>query len=118
MEKKESKNQVQKNKCIIKSNSTIRDLLFKRIADQNLLFIDVVQDARKRGRCIDQGALSRYMNKNFQSVSTLSQENILWLCVRYGVDVQIEAKYIGVYNEKKCLERLKHQYPQSNIKKK
>lgn len=96
-----------KQNCIVKNNSDIRELLFKRITEQKMLWIDVVADAKKYDRLLHISQISRYFNGTTQNA--LCQDDILWLCMRYGINVSIEVT-ANKYNEKKHIQAIKRNY--------
>ena len=79
--------------CIVKSSAIIKKKLTERFAElENLSYGDVSRDAKKRGMKIAVSSLSRYFGKKPHVRSGLSQENILWLCIRYCINVQLKIK--------------------------
>lgn len=94
--------------CLIKHNDEIREILFKRITERNMLWKEVIADAAKLGRQLHQSQLSRYFNKHDRM--SIGQSDIIWLCKRYGVTVTVNVE-ITRYNEKDCINRIKRDYP-------
>lgn len=82
--------------CPIKDNFKIYCELENRWLQLGLRHSDIVADATYLNYTIDYTALTRYC-KSFDedgeliqpAVGRLSAENILWLCARWGVDVDI-----------------------------
>lgn len=109
---------------IVKESSRLREELHKRLKElypshKGLLFknIDVVKDAAERGFKIDAGTLSRYISGNTKN-SSLSEEQLIWLCIRYGITIRLVfgepnitangvELVIPPYNENKSLEKLR-----------
>lgn len=109
---------------IVKDSVKIKQALLKRLCEiypsekgQGYVGSKVIQDAKERNFTITAGCLSRYFaSKTTKSI--LSEEQIIWLCVRYGLPVQLivgkvvvnEGK-IGIevpkYNESNSLKMLK-----------
>ena len=100
--------------CIIKNSTRIRTLLKDRFVELNKSHSDIVKDARARGVEITNSSLGRFMNHG-NVKSTLSQEDIVWLCFRYGIEIQLmvgspkieEGKiklWVPPYNEELCIK--------------
>jgi len=83
------KGKIKKIGDIIKSNSLIKRRLLNRFDDLSLLNKDIVRDAEERGYRIQESCLSRYLTKPPEVTGSLSQEQILWLCMRYCVNVKL-----------------------------
>lgn len=84
---------------VIKSNYDIYVKLFNRCFNElGLSNIGIAEDAKKQGRQISDTTLSKYWNQFDdkkkcikESVqSNLSQDNLLWLCKRHGIDVNMQ----------------------------
>lgn len=74
---------------IIKQSKDIADAIFKRITELNLTLQDVIEDAENKcGKRIHKAQLSRYLNHKFD-MPTLTENDILWICIRYGIDVNL-----------------------------
>ena len=78
--------------CIVKSSSVIRTSLKNRIDELGVSLHKVSKDAKHRGQSIAVSSLSRYFNHGAYVKSSLSQESILWLCIRYGINVGLHIK--------------------------
>jgi len=92
-------------RCILKDNLEIRQMLRDRFKELELSFIDISNDACSLGQNIPISMLSRYMKRG-NTKGTLSQEDIMWLCYRYGISFSIKPEILP-YNAKKCIESLK-----------
>lgn len=86
-------------RCLIKSSKAIHIAIITQFANLNLDYREVIEDANARGMMFDKSALSKYLNTfNENGVfkgyakGSLSQENIIWLCVRYGIEVNINTR--------------------------
>lgn len=77
-----------KRPTLIKSSKTIKELLKKRFDELKLRSTDIVDDANKRGMKFTFAMLSRYLNHD-NSTGGLSDDGILWLCFRYGINVHL-----------------------------
>lgn len=84
--------------CVIKSSYDIYFKLHCRIfGELNLRTTDVAKDAMNCGKPIGDSVLAKYWlqwdlkKKRVKAgvVSSLSQENILWLCERYGIQTEL-----------------------------
>jgi len=94
-----------KKQCIIKSSLSIRSKILQRIRELDLTNVEICEEAEKFGRKIGQGALSRYLKHGAYKESGLSQENIIWVCVRYSIDIKLKVT-LQPYNEEMALKRL------------
>ena len=89
--------------CIVKGNYDIYTLLETRWALFEVTPTMIAADAKDNGISIDAPSLSRYKNQfddrtrkiKPNVAGSLSQENILWLCERYGVQVKIDPVLIA-----------------------
>lgn len=100
--------------CIVKNSNRIRIVLKKRFEELGLNNSQIIKDARIRGRGITDASLGRFINHG-NTKSTMSQEDVIWLCIRYGIEIQLlvgspkvyEGKIklvIPPYNEANCLK--------------
>ncbi len=108
-------------------NEKIKALLFNRWKELGLRVADVIQDANERGQKIHASSMSKY--RSSAKKETISQEQLLWLCTRWGVFVSFnigeplitgkdgkeitgaKAKYeVKPYSEKRCLALLEKIY--------
>ena len=104
-------------KSIIKDSARIRKLIQERFHSLDLSSTQVVDDAAERGMAFTKASLSKYLNHG-NIASTLSEENIILICTRWGITINL---YIGnavmekdkikfvlpKYNEEECLNNLK-----------
>ncbi len=104
-------------RSIIKDSNRIRTLLKDRLAELDIKPSQVIEDAKERKMPFTAASLSKYLNHG-NIASTLSEENIVWLCLRYGIPINL---FIGKpvmkdnkinfivpkYNEEECLNNLK-----------
>jgi hypothetical protein len=88
-------------------------LLKSRLEEIGINYSRVVEDANDRGMKFTNSALSRFL-KSGNVNGSLTEESIVWLCFRYGIEVQLivgsplldngKLKLkIPPYNEDKCL---------------
>lgn len=77
-----------KRPTLVKSSKAIRKLLVKRFEELKLRSTDVVLDANKRGMGFTIAMLSKYVN-HANPDGGLSDDGILWLCFRYGINVHL-----------------------------
>jgi len=96
----------------LKHSVAARRLLEKRTRQLGYLQKDMIEDAGSLGRKIDKGALSRFFKKDKYDHYTcdqkgcLSEEVIAWLCVRWGVHVEIKFNLLP-YDENANLIKIK-----------
>ena len=104
-------------RSLIKDSNRIRTLLSNRFDELETTKAKVTKDARARGMRFTVQSLSKYLNHG-NIASTLSEENIIWLCIRYGIDInlfvgtpKLEDKKLTLkvpaYNEEACINKLK-----------
>jgi len=97
-------------------NQKIKKLLFDRWKELGLRAADIISDASERGMKIRPASMSRY--KNGVAKETISADQLLWLCTRYGIFVSFNigepvgpVKYeVKPYDEAKCLSILANIY--------
>lgn len=106
-----------KNNSIVKDSKTIYKFLIQRVKELGLRPTDIIKDAEALGVKIESASLSKYL-KHGNIKGALSEELIIWLSIRYGIDVylmvgtpKIEDGKLKIdlpeYNEKKALAKLK-----------
>lgn len=102
---------------IVKSSLTIRTFITRRMSELKMTPSDVIIDANNMGAKIDNASFSRFI-KHGNVKGSLSEKSIVWLCIRWGIPLQLIVGQIHVdkgklksklptYNEKKALENLK-----------
>lgn len=94
---------------IIKESKGIKLALKQRIKELNLKPSAIVDDAQSRGLPLSKSTLSNFLND--KDKGTPSDEIIVWLCIRYGIKININISKIP-YIEKEALKVLKQVYPQ------
>lgn len=129
-----------KSTDIVKDDKMLRKVLLERLGELTavpggfrirqhneppLTEKQIVDDARKRNCMLSSTSLNRFINYG-NIVNGLKQEHILWLCGRYGIDVELkvgtativekDGKYklkYGVlpYDEKTALKKLNDKFP-------
>lgn len=98
---------------IIKDSMKIRKLLKMRFEELGVNYSRVVEDANMREMKFTNSSLSRFM-KSGNVNGSLTEENIIWLCFRWGIEIQLLVGTPKVangkveltlppYNEEKCL---------------
>jgi len=75
---------------IIKDSKQIHSLLMKRIEQLKLKPAGMIKDAETHNMKIDSSSFSRYL-KSGNVKGSLSEEAIVWLCTRYGIDLMLLA---------------------------
>ena len=96
---------------IVKESSAIRTALNKRLIhlypnsnSDSFKHSLVIKDAEERGYKIAASSLSKYF-KGIDSGS-LSENQIVWLCIRYGIDLVLRVQD-KPFNEVDALNKLK-----------
>lgn len=95
---------------IIKDSTKIKEVLLARLKEiypsdkgQGYVGSKVILDASERGFKITAGCLSRYFaGKTDKSI--LSEEQIIYLCTRYGIPLQLVVGKIVVKDDKIATE--------------
>jgi hypothetical protein len=104
------------SKSLVKNSSKIRITLKDRFSELELTLSDIVKDARSKGLNFTISSLSKFL-KHGNMKSTLAEEYIVWLCIRYGIQLTLlvgkpalkDKKLtlsIPPYNEEECLSNL------------
>ena len=93
---------------LIKKSNGIRNALIKRFEELQMKPTVIVEDAQSRGLPLSKSQLSNFIAN--KGKGTPSDEIILWLCIRYGVEVGININ-IKAFDEEKALEKLRIIYP-------
>ncbi len=102
---------------IVKDSKSIHAFLLVRMEQLKLRPTDVIKDADKLGMKIESASLSKYL-KHGNIKGALSEELIVWLATRWGIDVAmmvgtpkiVEGKLkieLPEYDEVRSLGRLK-----------
>jgi len=103
----------------IVKNPKIRELLYSRWKDLGMKVSDVIKDANERGIKVNAARMSRYKNANHKEC--ISPEQLLWLCTRWGIFINLNigepvlekgklSYKVLPYNEEKCLKKLELLY--------
>lgn len=96
-------------RCIVKDSKAIRSLLEDRFVELELTGKAIVDDAVKHGyNKLKQETLSRY-RKTGNTIGSLTQQDIAWLCYRYGIEFNLVVESIP-YNEKESIKTLKKHF--------
>ena len=108
-----------KQRNIIKDNEELHAALVKRMfGDLELTQDAIIKDAAERGYVISNSQLSKYLNHH-REIHSLTEENIIWLCSRWGIDLTLTigspltaTKWkVAAYNEEKAVNKLKLMFP-------
>ncbi len=102
---------------LIKDSKTIHASILKRIEQLKLKQSDIIKDAAKYDITIQSSSLSKYLDHG-NVKGGLGEETIIWLCIRYGIDIFlmvgtgkiVDGKLkieLSEYNETKALAKLK-----------
>lgn len=110
-----------KKPTLVKSSKRIKELLIERFTELKLSSTKVVADANERGMNFTIAMLSKYLN-HASPDGGLSDDGILWLCFRYGINVHLlvgtpvikNGKIhleVESYDESKCIRKLRSHFP-------
>lgn len=99
----------QKRVDILLYSKTVKEALKTRFKELDLLYGDIISDARERGnKTISMANLSIYFNYDRPMLGGITSTNLMWLCIRYGIDINIDVKWpLKEYDENKCITNLK-----------
>lgn len=84
---------------IIKDSKTIHSFILKRIEELKLKPADIIKDAADLNMKIESASLSKYL-KHGNCKGGLSEEIIVWLCFRYGIDLSLIVGTPKIKNDK------------------
>ena len=102
----------QKKVDLIVSSQNLKNAIKKRISELNLSYSDIIKDAEEKNVIgITKSSISIYFNSNYPASGCLSQKNVIWLALRYGIDLKVIIKLIEPYDEKAALKKLKKYFP-------
>lgn len=98
---------------LIKESPIIHKSLLKRWEELEQYPAAIIKDAEERGMTLTKSQMSNY----YKNRTHLTQKQVLWLCLRYGIPIQItigsptieseKIKYIiPQYNELECIKNL------------
>lgn len=97
---------------IVKSSSKAKELLLLRLKElypsnigHGFKNSSVIKDAEERKFTIAPEQLSRFFSDKKQK-STLSENQIIWLCIRYGIDLRLQVTSLK-FDEAEALKKLK-----------
>lgn len=94
------------NLCIVKASKKLRKALSQRLSDPVFGSLsDICEDAMEKGMKIDKSGLSKYLTKEFPISGALTQEQILWLAVRYSIDIKLKIE-VELINEEQAFLNL------------
>lgn len=114
------------------SHPEIHEHLTNRWKELDLTNADIIRDAEERGMLITPACISKYRNaikrnkkgeiKSANFKGSLSLAQLIWVCTRYGVFVNINIGTLTIqegkpvfkvlpYNESDALKRLKRIFP-------
>lgn len=94
---------------IVKDSSKIRELLKVRMNNLDLTYSAVCIDAQEKGQYITPDKLSKYFNQDDRG--GLTEENIVFLCFRYGILISLNVTRMEPFNEQKCIEITQKLFP-------
>ena len=79
-------------KDLIKENVEIRSALKARFEELGLSYEKIAEEGRKHGQKMSKSTISKYM-KYGNIKETVSQENVLWMCENYDLEINISVKH-------------------------
>lgn len=82
------------HRCIIRESEKVRNLLNKEFDKRELSSRLITSDARKSGRSFTEQTLCRF-RKHGNVKGTLSTDDIMWLCDKYGIELKLSAKKVS-----------------------
>ena len=94
-------------KDIVKSSVKIKQLLLIRFQELKLSFSDVLRDGMENGMKLNKSGLTRYFSQGEISGNSLTQFQILYLCVRFGISIQFKVEKVE-YNQRECLRKVEN----------
>lgn len=80
--------------------------LYPSNAESGFKNSSVIKDAKERGFKIDAGQISRYFNGKPDQQNKLSENQVIWLAIRYGINIQLVVNS-PKFNEAEALIKLK-----------
>lgn len=94
---------------LILYSGKLKLMLKKRLFfDLNLKYADIIAHAKELNyKGINKPNLSRYFNSTVPMAGSISQQTIVYLCLRYGIDIKIKIKEIP-YDEQVCIQNVKN----------
>jgi hypothetical protein len=91
---------------IIANNKLIKLKLKSRIDELDLSYNSIIAEAKKHNiKGITKSSLSVYFNNIDSLHGSLTQKSVVYLCLRYGINLQITVS-TSEYNEEECLKKL------------
>lgn len=90
---------------LVRSSSNIYKALTERFSELNVSQSQIIKDAKELGFSMHLPQLNRYINKDVEAYG-LTEKQILFLCLRYGVDIKMGVK-TNEYNEIECIKKVK-----------
>ena len=88
--------------AVLKSKLKIR--LFDEL---KLKYNDIIADAKEVGyKGLNKPNLSRYFTSTIPMSGSISQQSVLYLCIRYGVEIKLKVN-IMPYDKEKCIQSIK-----------
>ena len=93
---------------LVKSNKFLRMAIQSRMEELGLKLQDIIDDAKYYGVSLHKSGLSKYLNN--KTILAMSEENLIWLAVRYGIPIKLEIGELKPFDEKKALELLDKVY--------
>lgn len=87
------------NLSLIRMHGRVKFRLHEKFTDLGLSNRDVINDAAELGYTIHEAAMSKYFRSTRVSSGMLTEKDILFLCVRYGLKIQLDVIDEGMNTE-------------------
>jgi hypothetical protein len=96
-----------RNRSLIRQDKKLRTLLIERFEELGLSQKQVVEDAENHDQSIPSSNLNRYLKNNEagEGRSSLTESQIIWLCQRYCINIEITIS-ANAYNYNKAKKNL------------
>jgi hypothetical protein len=85
---------------IVLYSTKLKEMLLLRFKTYDMRIADIVRDARElRMTTITKEKLSRYFNSDVPVTGYPTQEDILWLCARWGVKIKLNISLVEEFSD-------------------
>lgn len=78
-----------RKKDIIRDSKLIREHIIKAMEENSLQQKDILSWAKKEELVLDGASISRYLSNDQSNKTTMTQEQVIWLCKKLKIDVDI-----------------------------
>ena len=100
---------------IITGSNIIKKIVKKRIVDElGLSYSKIISNAKEDGiNGLNKANLSKYFSKNIPVSGSISQRSLLYLCIRYGIQIKTTGNLLP-FNEEECRNRAIKMFSETN----